>query len=526
MPPQAYRNKITVDEGGDFYLVDGTGRLRWSRYNEQTATWSVYNQVLATGWDRFDLIVAGTAGTLYAREPQGKLFRFRYDPASQRWLEHDRLVGSGWNKFTRGLMSAGGDTLFGITGAGDLHHYRFREDNGSWPVGGARIGSGWQIFPNVTATTDTCSLAVDHSPASPSLPLTRTAPVEAIQAGSDFQNPGPLHFSFTDNGSLFTGSSFAGDPADIEWTPDAGPQDYTGKPTLLADANQTVQTVVQRATSDLALRGPGNDWRSLGTGMVATPAVVRLSTGAIAAFGVGTDGSFWHRRQDANSGHLLPWTRLDGSGLTGALTAVALGDGYVALVAIGPSGNLLIARYRDGALASPWAVLGGGAFTGTPAVAVLPGSVLRVFGRSVYGDIVVQAVDSSGRFPGKWDLVGDGSLRGFGPPAVVLDDLTAKIYVFGRVGTTVYYFEETAAGAMTWRPAQPATTEGAAQSDPTALRFQDGMHQGIQTTAFVVRDESGGVSLWSMTIGSAAKAGTGKPGAGARFSERVLRQGR
>ncbi|MCA1481276.1 hypothetical protein, partial [Bradyrhizobium sp. NBAIM08] len=141
-------------------------------------------------------------------------------------------------------------TLFGVTATGDFHLYRFREDNGTWPAGGTKIGSGWQSFSNVTATTDTCKLNVDHSPARPSVPRTSAAPVDAIQAGSDFQNPGPLHFSYTRDGILYTGSTFPGDPSRIQWTVDI-PQDFTGKPTVLVDANQAVRHAVQRTNSDL-----------------------------------------------------------------------------------------------------------------------------------------------------------------------------------------------------------------------------------------------------------------------------------
>jgi hypothetical protein len=522
----AYRNKITIDESGDFYLVDGTGRLRWSRHNEQTATWTAFNRVLATGWDRFDLIVAGTAGTLYAREPQGKLFRFRYDPASQRWLEQDRLVGSGWHKFTRGLMSAGGDILFGITAAGDLHHYRFREDNGTWPVGGAKIGSGWQAFPNVAATTDTCGLTVSHTPVSPPLSLTRTAAVEVKQAGSDFDNPGPLHYAYTDNGVLATGSAFAVDPASVDWTSEPASKDYTGKPTVLTDANQTVQTVVQHASTDLELRGPGTARTSLGTAMVASPAVVRDTSGVFTAFGVGADGSFWHRRPDATTGHLLPWTRLAGTGLTGELTAVPIGDRSIALVALGPNGTLLTSRYRDGALVSPWATMGGAAFAGAPAVVILPGSRLRVFGRSAAGDIFVQSIGTDGSFPGTWDRLDDGSLEMTGAPSAVLEARSAKIFVFSRAGNTAYFFEETQSGAATWRPALPASPADAVRSDPTAFKFQDSTDQGYEKTAYVARNPDGGVSLWALTLGSAAKSGSGRPAGQARFVERALSVGR
>ena len=137
----SYKDRITVDERGDFYLIDSKGKLRQYRYDEQTRTWPIYGRVLAGGWDRYNLVVATTLGTLVARQPDGKLFRHRFDPESQRWIEQDKLISSGGWGFPK-VFSMGGDTLLAVNNNADSHllQYRYREDNGSWPVNRRQIG--------------------------------------------------------------------------------------------------------------------------------------------------------------------------------------------------------------------------------------------------------------------------------------------------------------------------------------------------------------------------------------------------
>ncbi len=519
------RDKITVDETGDFYLVDATGRLRWSRYDEQARQWTFANRVLATGWDRFNLIVAGTTGTLYARQPDGKLFRFRFDPVSQRWLERNRQVGVGWDTFTKGITSAGGDTLFGIKANGDLVQYRFREDNGSWPVAGHRVGTGWHTFLNVSTTTDTCKLTVDHSPARPSLPLTPGAPVAAIQAAPGGGAAlGDLYFAYTNNlGRLMTGRQDADNDSTLAWTPEPNGS-YTGTPTLGDDGNGSVRVFAQRSNSDLATRvqtapdavtfGP---WTELGGAMIATPTAVRLSNNTFAAFGVGADGSFWFRSQDGAAGDLLPWTKLAGTGLTGAVTAVATTDRAVLLLATDANGVLQTARYRDGALVSPWTTLGGGGLVGAPSVVTLPGPLFRVFARTTDGRVVTQVSDAAGQYPGAWQQVGDASFVGTGSPAALLHPDTDRIMVLSRAADdTVSFVYETAPGAAQWGAPQDGTGGRPVASDPVPLVYQIG--GGSTTVSFVVRMPTGGISKWVLNTDSSARQATTRN----RFSERVL----
>ncbi len=110
-------------------------------------------------------------------------------------------------------------------------------------------------------------------------------------------------------------------------------------------------------------------------------------------------------------------------------------------------------------------------------------------------------------------------MRGTGSPTAVLDDQTGRIYVFGRVGDQVYYFQETAIGSYTWKPGQPVSSD-AVRSDPNAFEFHSGV--GYPTSAFVVRNSSGEVALWSLAFGAAAKSAKGKAADKVRFTEQVL----
>jgi hypothetical protein len=115
----SFRNKITIDERGDFYAVDAEGRLRTYRYDEAAGGWTFSGRLLDTGWGRFNLVVAAGQGVLYTRDAtDGRLFRYRYDADSQRWIDYQRQVGGDWNIFGKGVFSAGGDTLFGIEPTG------------------------------------------------------------------------------------------------------------------------------------------------------------------------------------------------------------------------------------------------------------------------------------------------------------------------------------------------------------------------------------------------------------------------
>lgn len=522
-----WRDKITVDERGDFFLIDGAGRLRWSRYDEGSKTWVVDERVIATGWDRYTALVAGTSGTLYGREADGRLIRHRFDAGSQRWIERDRQVGTGWSIFTRGLMSAGGDTIFAIDRDSRLLHYRFREDNGSWPVGGRVIGTrGWGA-PNVAVAPDACRLTASHSPVTPTLTAGDSA-VSMIQALPAGTASGDLHFAYTDfRGDLFLATQDASDPQSITWQRDLGDGfAYAGQPTLVDNGSGAIGAFAQRLDSGLFLRSQSRagsvswgSWIDLAGAMVRTPTALRLTDGSIVAFGVSADGSFWQRTQPSGTGHYLAWSRIGGSGLVGPLHAVAGPDNTAVLFGIDAAGTILTARYRAGALLSPWTSMGRNGFTDVPTTLTLPGPRIMAFARNAEGRIVSQTSEVSGQFPGVWQRLGSNAFAGVGKPSAVVNPVGKKLMLFNWTGDSITYAQETEAGSLTFGPQQEVVPPGAARSEPVAFTYQNGSSPVI---GFTVRDAARHATVWEVTTGSGANARSDRAGR-VSFTKRVLK---
>ena len=508
-----YKDKITVDERGDFYLIDSKGKLRQYRYDEQTRSWTVFGRVLATGWDRYNLIIATTVGTLMARQPDGKIFRHRFDPESQRWIEQDRQMSTsgGWG-FPK-MFSMGGDTIFAVNSNTESHllHYRFREDNGSWPVSRRQIGHAWGDFTSVTANSDSCTLTATHTPARPVTPAARNTPVTGLQVAAGPAAVGDLHFYFTNAiGQLVYGRKSATNGT-VTWTAEEGFDAFTSRPTLLDDGAGGIRMFAQNANSELWTRtqpasavawGP---WLNLAGAMVSTPTAVRLSDKSYAAFGVSADGAAWARDQEGTAGDLLPWTTLGkpGAGLVGSITATAVADRTVVLLATDSAGAVFSARYRDGKLVSAWTGMGGPEALSAPSTVLMPGYLLRVFARTADGHVVTQIQDSSGAFPGVWQRVGGDDFVGTGAPSALLNPSNGLTTVFSRKGDEVYFVQETGPGTATWRaPVIASNPDHPVASDPVALVYRDS--DGVQVS-FVVRTPDGGASVYlkSGSVGDA-----------------------
>jgi hypothetical protein len=510
----ALRDKITVDEIGDFYLVDGVGKLRWYRFNESTRTWTINARVLATGWDKYNLIVAGAPGTLYGRTADGKLYRHRFDAMTQRWISRDRQVGSsGWGGFTKGLFSAGGDTLFGIQADGDLLQYRFREDNQSWALVGDQIGQGWAGFPNVFTTTNTCRQGAITSPARPATPVQPNAPIAVFQAPAAGTTLGSVELAYSDNiGQLRHGRMNPDAVTSLQWSPVPGTEAYTGKPALVADVQNRVTLFAHETTSDvrsLTQKTPNmpdwNPWLALGGAMKSEPAVARLSDDTLAVFGHDADGALWHRRQDGTTGDLLPWTPLGGSGLTGTPVVVPGTDGTAAVLALNAAGTVQIATYQSGALTSGWTGLGDAGFTGTPATVVLPGRRLMTIATNVDGVVKSQLQNSDGTWPGTWTVVGNGGVSPAGYPTAVLSPNTGRISVLTRTADgTIHHTRQTAPGSDTWGDwGLASSAQETYPTDPTAFTYQN---SGGMKLGFVSRTTNGSVRLYELDESAASSA--------------------
>lgn len=471
----AFRNKITVDEIGDFYLVDGAGKLRWYRYDEASNTWPIFARVLDTGWDKYDLIVAGGPGVLYARVPAGQLYRYRYEPTSQRWLDRNVLVGSSaWNGMTKGLFSAGGDTLFGIQADGDFFHYRYREDTNTWPLNAKNVGTSWQQFSNVLTLTNTCRLSDRHVPARPATPVASYGTGAALQGPTAGTALGPVEYLHADNiGRLRHGYQVNPDDfGSVQWTTLPTDQAFTGKPALVPNAQGVLQALAHNANSDVwsfTKAAPPSTSTTfpagvgLGGAMRSAPALVKLSDGTQAAFGIDAAGALWYRSQDGSAGDLLPWRSLGGTGLTGDPFVLATADRSALLITADAAGTLRTATYRDGTL-SAWTSLGESGFVGTPSLVTMPGPSLRIFARAADGTIRTQRQDASGAFPGVWSAV--GSLPVASPPAAILDPVLGRLAVVAK-GTDgeIYRTFETGQGTSEWGDWARVKPDG---SDPAA----------------------------------------------------------
>ncbi|MEV1146135.1 tachylectin-related carbohydrate-binding protein [Micromonospora sp. NPDC049799] len=509
------KNKITVDEIGDFYTVDAAGRLNWHRFDEAAKTWAFTDRTLDTGWDQYDLIVAAGVGVLYARRPDGTLHRYRFDPVSQRWIDRARQVGTGWQMFTKGVFSAGGDTLWGIRADGILNQYRLREDTWAWAVHRTTANTGWGGFLNVTATTDTCKLTASHTPARPSTPTRTNTAVAVLQAPASGTALGTVEYAYTDNtGRLLHGRQNPDSFSSVQWAGAPGLEAYTGVPALVADSGSRIRVVAHVDSSDvrsLDQKQPGlPDWHpslDLGGRMLSEPAVARLSDASLVVVASDGAGALWFRRQDGTTGDLRAWERLGTTtGLTGTPVLTALGDRSAAVLVRDAAGTLHVATYRDGTLGA-WSSLGGTGFTDTPSVVLRPGPRLMVFARHTDGTVQVRSQASDGTWPGAWTPVGGGAVA-VGSPSAVLNPVSGTVSVFVRDAQgTIQHSYETTAGGSTWREWQTASTGEVYVSDPTAFAFTNS--NGAQI-AYVVRT-SAAVRVYQAqdpgTLGAARSTG-------------------
>ncbi|MEU8238870.1 tachylectin-related carbohydrate-binding protein [Actinoplanes missouriensis] len=515
----AYRNKITVDEIGDFYGVDSGGKLRQWRYDEGTKAWTVNGKVLDTGWDRYNLIVAAGPGVLYGRTPAGLLYRHRYETTSQRWVVRDQLVGESWGMFPQDVFSVGGDTLFGRQTNGDLYHYRFREDNATWPLGGKRVGAGWNMFNQVVASTDTCRLTERHIPVAPANPVQRFAPMAVQQGPANGASVGPIEYVYTDNIGRLR-HAYQSNPdifTNAQWSTVSSDEAFSGEPALLQNGQQALQTLAHKINSDVwsftRAAAPSTGWQaglSLAGRMASRPAAVRLSDNSLAVFAVDAGGSLWSRFQDGTGGDLLPWRRLGGENLEPDVTVVAGADRSATLFARQAGGGLRTATYANGTLSS-WFVLGAGPDTSAnPAVVVLPGRKLRVFATDANGEIVSQQQDASGAFPGYWSPVG---FTAKGAPAAVLDPALGRMAVVARgVDNEIYRVFETGPGDGTWGAWQRINPDVSdpAQTDPVVAEFTGSTGQSWM---IVFRNQNDVTRVYTRQEPSAlARTSTAAPG--------------
>lgn len=165
-----HRNKVTVDEKGRLYEINDEGHLKVFVWDDAGNDWTPETgsgKILATGWNKYDLLVAAGDGVLYARKPNGQLIRFRYHAGSDRFVQNGLPVGHGWQKFNR-IFSPGGDVLYGtqVGNSDRLLWYRYLEETNTWANNGRPkiVGTDWYGELDVVATTDDCRLSTFATP--------------------------------------------------------------------------------------------------------------------------------------------------------------------------------------------------------------------------------------------------------------------------------------------------------------------------------------------------------------------------
>ncbi|WP_326650397.1 MULTISPECIES: tachylectin-related carbohydrate-binding protein [unclassified Streptomyces] len=514
-------DEITIDRGGYIWTLAGsTGGLRWYKYDAAAGDFITGSgKIVDMGWDRYDAIYAADKGVIYGRSAtDGKLYRSRYDVTSQRWIERHVLESAADWSDSKTITSFGGDTLFRVKGNGAVTYYRFDEGIRDFPVYNKQLeASGWAAFTSVSGAPDACRIDVNHTPASPSVPLENYSRASVMQSSA-----GSLELAYTDNiGRLVHGRM--GDPNDIngvQWTTISGNEAFSGQPTLaehtdgrvVVTGHNTSGSVWQRNQTAKSGADWGN-WIDLAGAMAQHAVTARTPSGLLVQFSADADGKPWYRIQQRANVDFMGWTPLAGSGFTGPFTAVTVRDG-IQLFGKNASGVLSTALFKEAGSLSSWSSLGAQAVTGTPTVVIYPGYRLRVFATDGLGKVVTTAQSAEGSTYGEWSTV--EGLTANGSPSAVISPLTGltEIVVRGEDGYT-YNTGETVQGSGTWRTWQQASFEASA-TEPTAFTYTNATGPtwaysfrtaDNQTRVYQVQQTS---SLSAMRAGDKAPAFTGR----------------
>ncbi|MFK4224239.1 tachylectin-related carbohydrate-binding protein [Streptomyces sp. NPDC019890] len=469
-------DEITTDRGGYIWTLAGTtGGLRWYKYDATAGDFITGSgKIVDMGWDRYDAIYAGDKGVLYGRSAtDGKLYRSRYDVTSQRWIERHVLESAADWSDSKTITSFGGDTLFRVKGNGSVAYYRFDEGIRDFPVYNKQIeASGWAAFTSVSGAPDPCRIDVNHTPASPSVPLENYSRASVMQSSA-----GSLEFAYTDNiGRLVHGRMpDASNINDVLWTTISGNEAFTGQPSLaehtdgrvVVSAHNTSGSVWQRNQAAKSSSDWGS-WINLAGAMAQHVVTAKTPSGLLVQFAVDADGKPWYRIQQRANVDFMGWTPLAGSGFSGPFTAVTVRDG-IQLFGKNASGVLSTALFKEAGTISAWSSLGAQAITGTPTAVVYPGYRIRVFATDGLGRVVTASQSAEGSTYSEWTAL--EGLTANGSPSAVISPLTGltEIVVRGEDGYT-YSTGETTQGSGTWRTWQQASFETSA-TEPTAFTY-------------------------------------------------------
>ncbi|MBB5907255.1 tachylectin-related carbohydrate-binding protein [Actinoalloteichus hymeniacidonis] len=309
------RHKITVDAEGDIYLIQDDGQLVRATVNVDAS--ALRTEVIDTGWDRYDLIVAAGDGVIYGRTPDGTLYRNHYNFGGQRWLELGVEVGTGWERYSR-ITSTGADVLYGTDrSSGHLRWHRFVPHSGEMVEDRTVSTEGhWAEGLDTSIRSDTCDWSFTPRPNRPGVTQDPDGrPVLFESADSHVQIA-----ALTPEGELQHGRmSDPLLPDRVSWSTFPSTVKFRGSPAIgqsLGDSRLLIaahdrHSEIWSSREIFRLQG----WIPLepeGGFMVAAPSLLQGPDGTMVAFAVDEDGGLWTADQ-MGAGHLGGWRQLAGT---------------------------------------------------------------------------------------------------------------------------------------------------------------------------------------------------------------------
>ena len=498
----------------------------WSGWESQGGTLTSAPAVASWASGRLDVFGRGTNNALYHKSFSGSWSAWQSlggvltsGPGAVSWaanridifvrgggnvLEHKWWNGSwsGWQSLGGGMASSPAAASWAsgrldVFSRGTGNTLQLISYSGSW--------SAWQTL-------------LDGGPAGPPVSIEQFARVSAAQAtpvpGASI---GTLEYAYVDNiGRLLHGHQTDLDNfSSLQWTVISGNDAFSGQPALGEQADGRLQVTsmnidrhVWFATQTTKSPPVWGSFIDVGGSMNSAPAFARLADGTLAAFIVDVNGRLWSTQQSGPNKLYFAWRDRGDVDLAGAPTAVTVSSG-IQLFARNASGALLTALFANGAL-SAWTNLGGSGLTGSPAVVINPGWMLRVFVRGADGTILTKMQDSTGAWPQSWDPV--GTFVAAGSPTALLSPVTGRTEVVARATDgTLFSTGETQPGSHVWRDwvsasiIDPSTgLPETAATDPTSFAVTGATY----TWAFIFLRDDGARRVYTVTevIGLAGAA--------------------
>lgn len=465
----AYQNRITVDSKGEFFTIDGSGNLTWSRYDEQSAIWT--KRVLATGWGRFDMIVAAGDGVIYARDASqnnGTLYRTQYHADSQQWVHYLQPVWNGdWNMHRR-VFSPGGDLLYAVqnNSEGTLWWYRWSNSANAWSTPN-KLGWGWGADWQIGAMTNACTLSGLPLPQRPSpLPVQDLTRSELIE-----RTNGLIEGFYVDAfGELKSVTQHQNSPIDfLETATIESPATISTTPSAVTSTDGRTNVFALGTTTDTfetTRSSNGVTWPALSSygGWTVGPAkAVKYADGRKRLFAIDGQGRLVTRGQHTVDGHVSPWEVVGFHTLSGEVTALPSGAD-VELLLTEPSGNLTSTLYSNNTVTRVRSVTNAaGLITHRPAAVLKADGKMQIFARRSDGKIHTVR-DTANGFETAWTSL-DG-VTAYGSPAAVISNGQISLAVRSTDGFVYTNSQTSPDGPFTgWTKLADSRTGNAWQAD-------------------------------------------------------------